>query len=107
MRHRYCLRSENSWCSYWNKDKGYRTKLNLPEAVKVELTDLLDELRDGKLLSKCLHRKTQNVNESLNQLIRCPKSTFITKITLEIGVYSAILHFNDGACGISKVMEKI
>ena len=32
---------------------------------------------------------------------------FITITTLEIGVYSALLQFNDGACGISQVMEKL
>ena len=64
-RHRYCLRSEDSWCSYWNKAKGYRTKLNLPEAVKVELTELFNKLRNEKLLSKCLHRKVKTLMKPL------------------------------------------
>ena len=61
------------------------------------------------LLEKCLHGKTQNVNEALNDLIwkRCPKDAFVSKNVIEIGVSSAVIHFNDGCTGIIPVLEKL
>ena len=58
------------------------------------------------LLEKCLHGKTQNVNEALNGLI-CPKDVFVSKNVIEIGVSSAIIHFNDGCAGIIPALEKL
>ena len=49
-------------------------------------------LSDDNLLQKCLHGKTQNNNESLNGLLwkRCPKDVFVGRVTLELGVASAV-----------------
>ena len=43
-------------------------------------------------MQKCLHEKTQNNNESRNGLIwkRCPKDVFLGRVTLELGVFSAV-----------------
>ena len=62
-----------------------------------------------KLLSQCLHDKTQNNNESLNGLIwkRCPKDVFVGRTTLELGVASAIISFNDGLGGVVKVFSEL
>ena len=75
-----------------------------PEIVKI-----FDRLRDDELLRKCLHGKTQNVNESFNGIVwtRCPKRVYVNRKTLEIGVYSAILEFNEGKSGIERVMELV
>ena len=53
--------------------------------------------------------ETQNVNEALNQLIwkKCPKDVYVGKQTLEIGVASAVISFNDGAVGLIKVLEDL
>jgi len=82
-------------------------KMHLPESIKdePEIKNLFERLRDDTLLS--LHGKTQNVNESLNGIIwsRCPKRVYVNRKTLEIGVHSAILEFNEGKSGIERVME--
>ena len=59
------------------------------------------------MLSKCLHGNTQNANEALNELIwaRVPKRVFVSKSTLEMGTYSAILAYNDGAKGVISVFR--
>ena len=43
-------------------------------------------------MQKCLHEKIQNNNESRNGLIwkRCPKDVFLGRVTLELGVFSAV-----------------
>ena len=38
---------------------------------------------------------------------RCPKRVYVNRKTLEIGVYSAILEFNEGKSGIERVMELV
>ena len=60
-------------------------------------------------LKKCLHGQTQNNSESLNGVIRkrCPKDVFIGRSTLEMGVASTLISFNDGQSGILKVMENL
>jgi hypothetical protein len=110
IRHKWCMRSDDSWCSYWNKDKQTKNKLNLPPNIKdePEIKKLFDRLRDNSLLSKCLHGKTQNVNEALNGIIwtKCLKTVYVSRKTLEIGIYSAVIIFNEGIEGIKEVMRK-
>ena len=59
------------------------------------------DLRKDTLLVKCLHGKTRNENEALNNLIwtKCPKNVYAEREVLEIGVCSAIININDGAYG--------
>ena len=47
---------------------------------------------------KYLHGKTQNGNESFNGLIweRIPKTTSVTLLNLDFGVYDAVANFNIG-----------
>ena len=75
------------------------------DAIKPVFMDLSDD----NLLTKCLHGQTQNNNESLNGVIwkRCPKDVFVGRSTLEMGVASAVISFNDGQSGILKVMENL
>ena len=49
-------------------------------------------------LSRCLHGKTQNQNESFNGTIwnHVIKQRFIKLKTFEIGVYDSVAHFNVG-----------
>ena len=56
---------------------------------------------------KCLHGQTQNANEALNLIIwtRCPKNIFVNRSTLEIGINSAIIHFNNGSIGVTEVFN--
>ena len=59
-------------------------------------------------MKKCLHGQTQNPNEAFNNCIwrKAPKNTFVARRTLEVAVASAVIHFNDGGCGILKVIDK-
>ena len=61
----------------------------------------------SKLLEKCLHGQTQNANDAFNQFIwkKIPKAVFVGRSVLEIGVYSALIEFNDGAGGVTKVLS--
>ena len=49
----------------------------------------------------------KNPNDILNGLIssRLPKTVFIGKESIEMGVNSAIIHFNDGRKGGMMVLE--
>ena len=54
-----------------------------------------------------MHGKTQNANEALSGLkwSRFTKTVFVGRETIEMGVNSAIIHFNDGRKGMLKVLE--
>ena len=113
-RHLYCLRSADSWCKYWSNiltgKQIYKvSKISIPLPIMKELSPIFEDLMKDSLLEKCLHGKTQSVNETLNGLIwkRCPKDIFVSKNVIEIGVSSAIIHFNDGCAGIIPVLEKL
>lgn len=60
-----------------------------------------------ELLEKCMHGKTQNANEALNSIIwsRVPKATFVGRETFEMGVHSAVIHYNDGKKGLLQVLS--
>ena len=83
QRHLFCPRTENSWCK-WQSDQitgkeTYKTKISLPSAIKTLIKPIFVDLSNNSLLEKCLHHKTQNVNESLSGLIwnRCPWVLFL------------------------------
>ena len=56
-------------------------------------------------INTSLHGKTHNANESFNWL-KSPKSVFVNEQSIELGVNSAILQFNNGAHGTSKALEQ-
>ena len=106
-----CPRTEDSWCKYHlsklDPNIKFTESAGLPVAVKNCIRPIFLDLSDDSLLSKCLHGKTQNNNESINQVIwkRCPKDVFVGRLTLEIGVASAVIGFNDGATGTLLVFD--
>ena len=104
----------DSWCKYQadkklNNTNTYKEKTGIPAIIRETIRPVFISLSDEKLLSKCLHGKTQNNNESLNGLIwkRCPKDVFIGCTTLELGVASAIISFNDGLGGAVTVFSEL
>ena len=112
-RHHVCPRGEKSWCKY-QQDKvtgknTYKAKVGIAVAIHDKIKPIFLDLSSDELLSKCIHGRTQNVNESLNQLIwkRCPKDVYVERFTLEIGVASAVISFNDGLCGIGMVLKAL
>ena len=70
---------------------------------------MFKELSSNDLLSKRLHGKTQNANQALNNIIwqKCPRNVFVQRGMLEVVVNSVVIEFNDGLCGIYKVLDFI
>ena len=70
----------------------------LPLDVIKHVKPIYAELSLENLLSKRLHGKTQNQNESFNALIweRLPTSTYFSMTQLKFGSYDAVEHFNIG-----------
>ena len=64
-----------------------------------------EDLGSDTLLKKSLHGETQNVNKLFKGLIwkRLPKDVFVCKRTLQTGVASATIAYNDDAKGLLKV----
>ena len=119
-RHKFCPR-KNDGCCQWQIDQitgqhQYKPNVNFTVPIKNLLWSsdpnkktIFRDLSDDALLSRCLHNYTQNQNEALDGLIwkKCPKDIFIKRDTLEMGVCSAILSFNDGAQGLCNVTKNL
>ena len=107
-RHKFCPRETGSWCKYWSKgQKDYKPSNTIPFWIKTKLQPIFEDLMSDKLLSKCLHGKTQNANEALNGIIwsRVPKTVFVARETVEMGAHSAVIHYNDGRKGVLNVLQ--
>ena len=52
--------------------------------------------------SKCIQSKTPCNNKSLNGMVwkKCPKDVYVGKYSLEMGVSSAVICFNESRNGI-------
>ena len=65
----YCPEGGISWCSF-QRDKANNTNVHVPsyglgkEVIK-HVKPMYEDLSKDELLSRCLHGKTQNQNESL------------------------------------------
>ncbi|KAJ8871915.1 hypothetical protein PR048_028255 [Dryococelus australis] len=81
---------------------------SIPEAVMEVGKPIYRNLTHPDLLRKCLHGKTQNLNESFNNLIwrRLPKNVCVGLKTLQWGVNDAVIPFNEGNFGIFKVLQE-
>ena len=107
FRHRFCPKSEDSWCKYHKDPSNYKPSVNLAKWIHDLCLPIFKALSDDELLKKCLHGNTQNPNESINSIIwsKCPKAIYVSKTVLEIGTCSAILEFNDGSYGVKSVLN--
>ena len=78
------------------------------EAIK-QIKPIFTDLADDSLLSKCLHGKTQNQNESFDGLIwrRTPKDRFVKLTTFGFAVYDAVTHFNIGNLASLILYDKV
>ena len=112
-RHQFCPPFTDSWCKYQadkiNGTNNYKKKPGLPKIIYDFIRPVFISLSDEELLKKFLHGKTQNNNESLNEVIwkKCPKDVFVGRVTLEIGVASAVLNFNDGSSRVLNVLNPL
>lgn len=111
--HAQCPKGIDSWCKY-QKCKALGLKFEdkskgLPQAIVNIVKPTYMELCDKKILKKCLHGKTQNANESFNNVLWSimPKETFIELKSFQLGSYIAVTIFNNGFMGLLKILEKI
>ena len=96
--HDNCLETPDTWCQY-QQDKIDGTTLYtsiLHIDVRQSIMPTYVNFTNPDDLVKCLHGKTQNVNESFNGMIweRIPKIRYVTLEKLEFGVFDAITTFN-------------
>lgn len=115
QRHMYCPRDPNTTrCKYWKTEENianYKPSINIPPAVAKVVNPIFSHanLGEDKLLKRCLHGQTQNVNEALSQLIwkRCHKTSVAGKEVVDIATAGAVLQYNDGGHGIVKVVKRL
>ena len=92
QRHQFCPNTGSSWCKYQNDiisdTNTYKHKPGIHIKIRNLIQPVFMNLSSDELLSKCLHGKTQNTNESLNGVIwkRCPKDMYVGRTTLGMGV---------------------
>lgn len=112
--HNLCPKDEDTWCKF---NQSLRTKehydhqkhFHLPEAVMLEMKPIFRDLSETSLLEKCLSGKSQNPNESLNNVIwaRISKRTFVSIETLKFGTFEAVSTYNEGYVTKIKIMEHL
>ena len=110
-RHMFCDKRQDTWCKYQKvklKGEVHIDKPSIPTVVRELVMHMFRDLSKPELLKTCLHGKTQNNNECLNGVVwkRLPKEVFIGGKTLELGISSAVINFNDGATGFANRVTK-
>ena len=96
-----CPKNQNSWYEYkqdiLNGTNSYKDKGGLPLDVRAAILPVNNNLCKRENLSKCLHGRTQNRNESFNGTIwnRVPPANHVGIDILSLGGSDAIVHFND------------
>ena len=75
----------------------------------MKLKPVYARLSSDDLLKKCLDRKTQNANESLNEMIwnRLSKSVFVGASVLSFSVYDAGAHNNIGSKAAENILQEL
>lgn len=111
--HHHCPDGPSSWCRFKQDNANNTSKYvpgpGLPDHIIKLIKPIFERLSSDDLLSKCLDRKTQNQNESLNGMIwnRIPKNIFVSGNVLELGVYDAVAHFNIGAKAAVDILKEV
>lgn len=110
--HGLCPDGVDSWCKYKRslitKEK-FIHKNSFPAAVMNKIKPIFRDLSNPTLLRRCLHGKTQNPNESFNNVVwsRIPKRVFVGIDTLKIGVWNAVVTYNSDYLGRIKVLQDL
>ena len=107
--HVHCPTGPDSWYGYHKDKENFKAGPGLPLDVIKQIKPILEDLSKNSLLEKCLDGKTQNQNESFNNLIweRVPKTNFVGFVPLETAVYDAVAHFNCGKQSVLNIYEKL
>ena len=69
--HQFCPKTSDSWFQddKCNGASLYKEKTGIPSVIHDKIKPMFLDLSDENLLSKCLHGKTQNNNDSVNNVI--------------------------------------
>ena len=112
--HGLCSKGSDSWCKFHkvgvnNGRYDHSEHTHLPKFLMDEIKPIFRDLSSPNLLRKCLHGGTQNPSEPLNKTIwsRIPKSTFVMRTPLELGVYKAVASFNKGNISKCEIFKKL
>ena len=105
--HSFCPTGSYSWCKNNVNADNYHHKHGLPPAVLDIVEPIFSDLADCDLLSKCHHGKTQNNNESINNLVwrYCPKEVYVSRSTVADAANLAVAVFNDGNSAFLKLFN--
>ena len=81
----------------------------MPPTVIKHVKSVFDNLSTDELLTKCLHGKTQNQNESFNGTIwnKIPKTNYVAPEVFELSVLDVVVHFNIGNLGTLHIFDKL
>ncbi|GFU31372.1 CCHC-type domain-containing protein [Trichonephila clavipes] len=108
-----CPEGSESWCRYQRaKAAGSPLKeieQGLPNKIINQMKPTYLKLCNETLLKKCLHGKTQNCNESYNNILWniVPKNIFIGLETFRLGALLALILYNSGYAGILSVIRNV
>eukprot|EP00112_Aurelia_sp_Birch-Aquarium-sp1_P011438 Seg2406.1 transcript_id=Seg2406.1/GoldUCD/mRNA.D3Y31 product="hypothetical protein" protein_id=Seg2406.1/GoldUCD/D3Y31 len=111
--HDLCPHGKDSWCAFQrsiaNKTAVYKHQHPIPNAIAQEIKPVFEALSTERLLSCCLHGGTQNQNEAFNALIwqRATKQTHSSLPTVQLAVYLAVGHYNDGANMLIQTIKEL
>ncbi|GFT51769.1 uncharacterized protein TNCV_4440661 [Trichonephila clavipes] len=112
-KHGQCPVGDKSWCKFQRAKASnivYQDKsLGLPQNIVNTIKPVYMDLCDRNLLKKCLHEKTQNLNESFNAILWqiLPKEVFVEHQTLRLGAYIAVVQFNNGFQGLISILNEM
>ncbi|GFV41657.1 uncharacterized protein TNCV_3628081 [Trichonephila clavipes] len=110
---RKCPEGSESWCRYQRaKAAGSPLKeieLGLPNKIINQIKPTYLKLYNETLLKKFLHGKTQNYNESYNNILWniVLKNIFIGLETFRLGALLAVILYNSGYAGILSVIRNV
>ena len=86
------------WCKYRNAEEAgnldkFKHKHSIAEGVMEEIKPVYRGLAHPDLLRKCLHGKTQNVNEAFKSTIwiRAPKNVCLGFKALQLSVSDTVI----------------
>ncbi|KAJ8878810.1 hypothetical protein PR048_019396 [Dryococelus australis] len=112
--HGLCPKGAESWCKYKRaKTIGecykHADHFNIPRVVVKEMKPIFRDLSEPELLKKCLHGRTQHLNESVNSVIwnKLPKTIFIRVRTMHFGAWDTVASFNEGTLVMCHVYERM
>ena len=109
--HQFCPIGRNSWCKYQQvaaSNQDFHHEKVLPRPVMDAINPVFVNMTYVSLLKRCLGKHMQNSNQSFNKILwTCPKNIFVRLETLKLGAHIATVLFNDGMCGILRIMARL